>query len=55
VEDDSPPLLSKRFLGVLRQVHGSIVADDMDLLAIVGCDDLVHQPEKIRRRVRLGQ
>ena len=40
VEDDSPPLLSKPFLGFLRQVHGSIVQDDMDLLAIVGCDDL---------------
>ena len=55
MEDDSPPLLSKPFLGFLRQVHGSIVQDDMDLLAIIGCDDLGHQPQKIRRRVRLGQ
>jgi hypothetical protein len=55
VENDSPPLLGKPFLGVLRQMHRSIVQDDMDLLAIVGCDDLLHQPQKIRRRVRLGQ
>ncbi len=33
VEDDSPPLLGEPFLSVLRQVHGSIVQDDMNFLA----------------------
>jgi len=55
VENDSPPLLGEPLPGVLRQVHGSIVQDDMDLLPIVGGDDLVHQPEEIRRRVSLRQ
>ena len=43
VEDDSPPLLGEPFLGFLRQVHGSVVEDDMDFLAGVGCDDLLHE------------
>jgi hypothetical protein len=55
VEHDSSPLLGEPFLSVLRQVHGSIVQDDMNLLAGVGDDDLVHQPEESRRRVSLCQ
>jgi len=55
VEDDLPPLPGEPFLGFLRQVHRSIVQDDMNLLARVGSDHLGHQPEEIRRRVRLRQ
>ncbi len=54
VENDSSPLRGEPFLGFLRQVHGSIVEDDVDFLVGVAGDDLLHQPQKIRRRVRVG-
>jgi hypothetical protein len=55
VKNDFPVPLGKSFLGIIRQMHRSIVEDHMNLLTRVRGDDLLHQPEKIRSRVSLDK